>query len=59
MTGRTRFAAVLAVVLAAASHGAPVLVAAQPSEPALEAVSALRCWRRVDAARCASESSSG
>ncbi len=48
MTGRTRFAAVLALALAAGSHGAPVPAAAQPSEPALEAVSALRCWRRVD-----------
>ena len=48
MTGRTRIAMALAVVLAGGWHGAPVRAAAQPSEPALEAVSALRCWRRVD-----------
>ena len=48
MTRRTRIATVLAVVLAAGWHGARSGAAAQPSEPALEAVSALRCWRRVD-----------
>ena len=47
MTRRTGFATVL-VVLATGWHGAPLRAAAQPSEPALEAVSALRCWRRVD-----------
>ena len=48
MKQRARFATVLAVVLTAGWHGAPSGAAAQPSEPALEAVSALRCWRRVD-----------
>ena len=38
-----------AVLLAAAVwHGVPARAAVQQADPALEAVSALRCWRRVD-----------
>ena len=48
MTGRARRATLLAAALAAGWHGGQVRAMAQPSEPALEAVSALRCWRRVD-----------
>ena len=48
MTRRARLGTGLALALAAGWHGLPARAAAQPSEPALEAVSALRCWRRVD-----------
>lgn len=44
-----RRAMVLALLLAAPVwHAAPAQGAAQPGDPVLEAVSALRCWRRVD-----------
>lgn len=48
MTRPARLGTALALVLASAWHGAPPRAAAQPADAALEAVSALRCWRRVD-----------
>ena len=48
MTRCWRLGTVLAVLLAAGWQGAPAHGAGQPANPALEAVSALRCWRRVD-----------
>ena len=49
MTRRARRSAALGALLAAAGwYGVEAQSAAQQADPSLEAVSALRCWRRVD-----------